>query len=352
MTRIELGGEGFPIPPEALPDGLVEGSLTPLTLTFNANDSFDKTLWTPFGFTVFTIMCVGAAGGRGPVSWYMLGGGTNAPIMLFTCGGAGGGGGMHIVSGLLADLGDISTIVVGQAGADAPDLPAAYDVYGISYNDHGLDVGIPGADGSHSAFGTLVKASGGKGGKITKAVISSNTETSWRPGGDGGDGGIGGSIVAGGGAAGGSSQDLGVASDPRHHNWAMLDGEQGFWDGIIGEGGGGGAGFTGGGFGVGQDAAWIPELPTVGHGVLSVHDLDSTNGGRGSFSYADSSKHGAKQAKPTKVLSTAPFNIYFPRTINNILPGGGGGARPTPLAKYGSRSDGYSPNGVVIVKLS
>lgn len=351
MTRIELGGEGLPIPTEALPDGLVDGGLPLLTFSFTEDGAFDKTEWAALGYTLFEVMCVGAAGGRGPFSWYMLGGGSNAPLMLFTSGGGGGGGGMHIVTGLLADLDDISDLVVGQAGDDAQDLPASYDTWGISYNDHGLDLGDPGQDGGYSSFADICMASGGKGGELSKAVISAVQETSWRPGGDGGEGGIGGQLTPGGGAAGGTSADLGVAADIRHHEWALTDGAQGFWDGTIGEGGGGGVGFTSGGGGVGQDAAWIPTLPTLGYSILSVHDLDSRNGGRGSFNYADSSKHGAKPTRMVKTVLT-DFNVYNTRTLSYILPGGGGGARPTALAKYGSFAEGYSPNGVVIVRIS
>ena len=194
-------------------------------------------------------------------------------------------------------------------------------------------------------------ASGGKGGAYTPVVVSSNPYSSWRPGGDGGDGGIGGQIVAGGGADGGHATLVTPGSPP---TWARPDGAQGFWNAVtgIGEGGGGGVGFTGGGNGVGQDAAWITELPTLGYSILSVHGVDESNGGAGNFNYADPTKSGPKQAKPTKTFSTADFNIYNPRTFTAPLPGGGGGARPTPLAKYGSYAAGYSPNGIVIVRVS
>lgn len=360
MTRIDLGGEGFPIPTEALPDGLTDTGLAPLTFTFNEDGSFDKTQWTPFGFTIFEIMCVGAAGGRGSFAWYMLGGGTNAPLMYFTSGGAGGGGGMHIVTGLLADLDDISDIIVGLAGVERDIVHPGYSSQPISYNGHGIDVGLPGGDGGYSSFADVCKASGGKGGDASEVVISTDGAArsgQWRPGGDGGEGGVGNSIIAGGGAAGGSKvlvlEGTGfVGAGTRQPEWDMSDAEQGFWDGTIGEGGGGGTGFTAGSSGVGSDAAWIPDVSNPGgFFIQSAHDMDSTNGGHGSFSYADSSKNGTKQAKPGKTVRT-DFNPYNTRNINFVLPGAGGGARPTPLAKYGSYAAGYSPNGVVIVRIS
>jgi len=362
--RIELGGQGSPIPPEALPDGLgADGLLPPITLTFNSADEFDKNVWTSFGYEIFTVMVVGAAGGRGSFAWYMLGGGWYAPPNIFTYGGAGGGGGMHIVSGLLADLDDISEISVGQAGADAADAWPGYSAYPISYNHHGIDVGDPGEDGGYSSFGgTVARASGGKGGEVSGVVISSSPWTSWRPGGEGGDGGIGDSITPGGGASGGRNTLItpGTGGWPGGTMpvWDSSDGEQGFFDIAtgIGEGGGGGVGFTGGGFGSGQDAAWITDTDTGGFQILSVHDVDETDGGRGNFNYSDSSKHGARQNKLTRNISNhadpTDINPYSRWDYPQTLPGGGGGARPTPLAKYGSYATGYSPNGVVIVRVA
>lgn len=355
MTRIELGGEGFPIPTEALPDGLVEGALTPLTFTFNEDGSFDKTQWTPFGFTIFEIFCVGGAGGRGGFGRHIFGGGTNAPWGVEGTGGGGGGGGMHYVAGLLADLDDISAVVVGQAGAHGADGP-------FNYNDLPLNPGSPGVDGEFSSFaGALCRASGGKGGKVWQAtrIPSPNPAeagyyvVTYRLGGDGGDGGVGGQTAAGGGAAGATSVLTGVTG-PRGPTWLPDSGDQGFWDGTIGEGGGGGMGFFGRGFGVGSDAAWVPfdgtiDFPTIVDNSPTGSNA-ATEGGRGSFNYADSSKHGAKGNQPDRVWST--INLYYPHTYRRPEAGGGGGARPTALAKYGAYADGYSPNGVVIVRIS
>lgn len=360
MTRIELGGEGLPIPKEAMPDGLTDSGLSPLTFTYDANGNFDKTVWESFGYTIFEVMCVGAAGGRGSFAHFMQGGGTNAPEQYFTAGGAGGGGGLHIVAGFLADLDDISAIVVGQAGVERGRVQPGYSAWPISYNEHNIDTGLDGGDGGYSSFAsTVCRASGGKGGKHSDVVIGVNTRQSgvWRPGGKGGAGGIGNSIVAGGGGVGGDytllsegSSSGGGGSFPAV--WDMLNAEDGVWDGVIGEGGGGGAGFTSGGGGVGSDAAWIPfNGAYVPVDLLSAHDMNSTDGGRGSFSYGDSTKYGPRQNKPTLTFPTN-WNPYNVRNLNFSLPGSGGGARPTPLAKYGSYAAGYDPDGVVIVRIT
>jgi hypothetical protein len=336
MTRIHLNGEGLPIPSQALPDGLAGETLSPLTFTFEEDGSFDKTEWEALGFTIFEVMCVGGAGGRASRAHYVVGLGQTAPALLFTTGGGGGGGGMHIVSGLLSELDDISPIVVGQAGAHAADSP-------ITYNDLLVDPGDPGADGGFSTFADdICMASGGKGGEVSPVQASDDPSTSRRPGGNGGDGGIGAQTAVGGGASGGVAEEDG--------SWTVSQGGQGFWDGIVGEGGGGGVGMTSISSGVGGDAAWVPDPLTVDIQMLST-DYDSTNGGHGSFSYADSSKHGVRQVKFNDPFYT-DYNLYNKRNINIFRPGGGGGARPTPLAKYGSYADGYSPNGVVIVRIS
>lgn len=333
MTRIELNGEGLPIPTEALPDGLVEGGLTPLTFTFDEDGSFDKTEWVALGFTIFEVMCVGGAGGRGGNSKWSHG--NSAVVALYSLGGAGGGGGMHIVSGLLSELADISPIVVGQAGADGANGVTTYSQFPI-------DPGDAGEDGSFSTFADdICQASGGKGGDPTPSVITvieGVHHLPKRPGGDGGEGGAGGQTAAGGGAAGGSSE---IIDDV----WTPKNGLQGFWDGIVGKGGGGGVGGS------------INTFDTVpGFFDPGIHDsiliapwgyrTEGTDGGHGSFSYADSSKHGQRGSK--ELSEFVPFTGELPKR----KPGVGGGARPTALAKYGSYVEGYSPNGVVIVRIS
>lgn len=152
-------------------------------------------------------------------------------------GGAGGGGGLHVVGGELADLPDSVPITVGQPGTNTP--PGQGRVNGgFVYNpltNYGPAswrlryVGDPltpvyppgpGGDGGASTFGDIAQASGGKGGHpIVKWVGATLVYD-----GVGGDGGAGGRTVAGGGAKGGITGN----------------GADGGWDGTVGQGGGGG----------------------------------------------------------------------------------------------------------------
>ena len=187
-----------------------------------------------------------------------------APIV----GGAGGGGGLHVVSGELAELPDSVPIVVGLPGSDAPPgqiiSPDPYDVYlqastrplssfttsaGFDADDETLRQnnydtyyftntwpeigdparplllpGQPGGDGGASAFGDICMASGGKGGGPALVWIEGHRMFAAH----GGEGGVGGRMVAGGGALGSTD--------------SSRSGKDGTWDGTIGQGGGGGRG--------------------------------------------------------------------------------------------------------------
>jgi hypothetical protein len=77
-------------------------------------------------------------------------------------------------------------------------------------------------------------------------------------------------------------------------------------------------------------------------GPYYYYVFEATDGGRGSFSHADPSKHGQREIAQNILGSQVPMPID---------PGDGGGARPLPLSKYGAAMAGYSPNGVVIVKV-
>lgn len=249
-------------------------------------------------------------------------------------GGPPGGGGLQIVSGELADLFTDIDVVVGQVGTDGapgqtkvnglwyPDPVLIYWTYG-SYlgnwhpdvsgwqigNNPGDPLGtnarrkeiidaliawlvrypspigfpIPQAanDGGHSAFGDLVKASGGKGGGPAKSWDGSKFVA---PDGTGGAGGVGNSIVAGGGGA--ASAVLGIP------------GKDGLWNPAtkIGQGGGAGAKFAA--------------------------------GGRGSWSYADTTVYGASD-----------------------MGGAGGGAKIMRKYFHGSKTTKYNPNGAVILRI-
>lgn len=266
-------------------------------------------------------------------------------------GGGGGGGGLHIAGGLLSELPASVPVVVGKVGANGagghmqsanPHIFLPFDIE--FFNDTPFDEWLrrydeprtsfsppqPGVDGGHSAFGDVCQASGGKGGGA--AIV-------WPGGvltqdGHGGDGGAGDRIVAGGGAAGATT---------------TLDGAEGTWDGVIGKGGGGGRGGS-------RATGAIPER-------------SAGQGGRGSYSFADTSMYGDRQIKAqyqtpsyqiaqTHPTSTLTENRVASVTFANsgwlVIPGGGGGAKLKPplTGKYGSKATSYSPDGAVLLRIS
>lgn len=259
-------------------------------------------------------------------------------------GAGGGGGGLQIVGGLLEDLPQPTPVVVGLVGAQgangqgfvAPDevytpIPQPMtERYAVVtnrreqlsnyFNDirykyplpRGTFTGgpLPGVDGGTSSFGDLCRASGGKGGG--EAIYwPAGVKTPYSPGGDGG---LGDQVVAGGGGAG----------DTVGHNGAdgVLDSAL-----LIGGGGGGGRGETPGAYQwTSGGGLWGgPSLQLVGHRY-------PTSGGKGSYSYADTSVYGPAQPSYGE------------------LGGGGGGAHRSGL-KFGSYAPGYSPNGAVILRI-
>jgi hypothetical protein len=275
-------------------------------------------------------------------------------------GGGGGGGGLHKVSGLLESLGDTVSIVVGKAGADAslgqvkvlglwtPGMP---DVY-FSYNP--ADVvqsylntwpGVhptylnpqAGQDGGASTFAdTVCQASGGKGGAPGMMWNGSK----FIPDGHGGAGGTGGTTVAGGGGAGSTVEGA--------------NGSDGIWRPDLGIGGGGGGGkggreaeYSGGGV-----------IGGFGPAPVLIQHLASA-GGQGSYSFADTSvygqrgtRQGASQMSSVYANGQVTFVPLQPENIQLVIPGAGGGARPTKNLKVGSRAPGYSPDGAVVIRLT
>lgn len=269
-------------------------------------------------------------------------------------GGGGGGGGVHVVRGTLADLPDASAVVVGQTGLDGPvaqtvvdgpwlppqpvptwhwtrgwsydplppfrDAEEEYLITGLqawmrNYFDPG-DVYIPspqvGGDGGQSSFADVCHASGGQGGAPAKKWVGGALIID----GDGGAGGVGNRVEAGGGGPGSAN--------------LPANGHDGTWDqSTIGQGGGGGHGGIGksyrSGFFVGD-----PAIPIAGK--------PATNGGRGAFSYADTSIYGNGQARSTQ--QSEP-----------IIPGGGGGVKADKKLRYGSRAIGFNPNGLVFLRV-
>lgn len=301
-------------------------------------------------------------------------------------GGGGGGGGFHKAFGLLTDLPDSVPIIVGKAGGDAgygqvaqnglytpdtvpgqiPPDPRGYPwsreveilnyfrSYAQSYPlpHSSLSPVMKGEDGGYSSFGDVGKASGGEGGAAGKIWNGSEFVIS----GDGGDGGIGGQIEAGGGGTGSVAEGV--------------NGSDGIWhpETGIGSGGGGGKG--------GLPSTLGPYRGDFIPRTVITHL--ATAGGQGSYSFGDTSVYGQRQFRqpwtymkpipgtwsilqPTATNKPPSYGnypngtvTYTPVTVSNelVVPGGGGGARPTKNLKAGSRASGYSPDGVVVVRLT
>ena len=249
------------------------------------------------GYTDYDVICIGAGGGAG--------GGidtVNTGTTVRAFGGAGGGGGLHRVRGLLDGLPVSVPVVVGVRG-----VPGADHVSDPAFTTDGTD-------GSYSSFGTIGQASGGKGGR--RVQNNSLTVTSQA---HGGQGGVGGRTLAGGGALGGIA---GIPT-PTGPGTAGTPGEWGSWDGVVGEGGGGGAGGVGTYSGITANAA--------------------TTAGGGSFATGDDSVY----ANPT-----SPSTDTGHSGAANIVPGGAGGARATPLNHLPTTYGDSGKDGYVVIRLT
>lgn len=296
--RVLLSGEGAPIPKEALPDPGTS-DVPSLAFFLPGGGAFHKADYVEQGYTHYEAWCVGGCGGRGGDLLDQYG-------QIFSYGGAGGGGGLHKVLGLLSDLPDSCPVVVGSAGGN-------------------------GADGGASSFnGATCQASGGTAGFPSLAATAA-TYKKYLPGGNGGQGGSGGRVLAGGGANG-ETTTAGPESGsiPSYKaSFVRTPAKDGTWDGIIGKGGGGG---RGGKYGV------------VG-GNISFTEYDfeeSGSGGKGSFAFVDTSVYG-----PGENMS----NVLLSGWSRMIFPGGGGGAMINKLMGYGSRVTSFNPNGAVYIRL-
>lgn len=416
MSRFELGGHEGPIPTIALPDPNLDDNLPPQVFLLQDGVPFVKTDWVGLGYTHYEVWCVGGAGGYGgsesnnlfwratrvrPVmnatDWanylnlmvyyaaqlippYGPYGGTEAatrayyeaqfpnhdPWYVSTFfdaflqdnawrGGAGGGGGVEVAVGLLADLADATDVEVGSAGANAEAgqttqhglwTPAAYDAsFGTPLqqwatewmNEYPLphkqfaEPAAGGAGGASTFGGDICQASGGEGGEPYKVWDGSQFVFA----GDGGDGGIGGRTAPGGGASGAS--DFGVS------------GSDGGWDGTIGEGGGGGHSGKPG---------QLDNPSTFPNEAIEV--TLPTDGGRGAFSYADTSVFGAREQKHIGYQRVRQVDYYTGAITSDTLvastipveAGGGGGVVANQNLPYGSRAVGFNPNGAVIIRLT
>lgn len=286
----------------------LSGSLShpdPLVIQFTANQDFDPTKYIAMGYTNFDVICIGGGGG--------MGGGidtANTGTQIRSYGGAGGGGGLQRVQGLLSALPASCPVVVGAGGALG--------------TEDSSNVGLvtDGGDGGYSSFnGDTCQASGGKGGQRVQSNSLTVTTSA-----NGGEGGIGGRTNAGGGAAGGTAGTP-SATGP---GVAGTDGIDGSWNGSIGSGGGGGAG------GVGK----------YGSGGLTANA--ATAGGKGSYNAGDTSVYALGGLEMADQESGSP----------SVVPGNAGGAKATPLNglpyTYGSSHSARIPGdkGTVVIRLT
>lgn len=301
--RFELSGTMAP----SGPPGPGNPSNPPIAILTYTPDTIDKTLdvnhYRDLGYTAFDVICIGAGGGQGGGIDAMKGmasysypgssGTTKAP------GGAGGGGGIQKISGLLSALPDTVNIEIGSGGN-----PGTDDV-----SDPTLTT--DGSDGGYSTFnGTACQASGGKAGHRAQDVYGSTNAVLHS---DGGDGGLGGTIVAGGGGAGGIARGepsgLPVV--------AQTDATPGSWNPTTGIGGGGGGGAGGLGTYFGGNA-------TTG-GVTMRAQFWGTSGAGGAFDPTDTSVY-----SPGSTASSVNTGYSSPDP-GAIAPGYGGGAKAAPL---------------------
>ena len=275
----------------------------PLVVTLKNGVPFSPQEYVDKGYTNFDVICIGAGGG--------IGGGINTAntgTLVRNYGGAGGGGGLHRVQGLLSALPAACPVAVGIGGAAGTE----------QVSDPALTT--DGGDGGYSSFNdTTCRASGGKGGK--RALSNSLTVTTQA---NGGQGGIGNSIVAGGGAIGGIAGTP-TAAGP---GIAGTAGSDGTWDGSIGQGGGGGSG------GVAK------------FGGVTCNP--ATAGGRGSFNPGDTGVYGPGADPIADGASGAA----------SVVPGGASGAKAAPVNGlpyvFGKSVGKLSPGepGAVIIRLT
>lgn len=353
--RISLGGWSFEIGELSAFDE-PDPNVDVISLFLEDGVPFEKAAYTDMYYTRYEVWCVGAAGGRGGAILRSFDPLNRKSIW----GGAGGGGGLHRVSGMLATLPDSVDVSIGVAGTDGqngsgeiwdwdsdpehlpyPMLPDRDESGTIiePLHLHSNPTWVEpeaGEDGEASSFGTICKASGGIGGG--PVVPADNDWSSWylnfselRPG-YGGDGGIGNQLLAGGGGSGG------VPASPPFLP-APIPAEDGSWNGSIGKGGGGGYG--------GIFLAVVGTPPPVVYGAI-----DAGNGGRGSYSFRDTSVFGPRE-RDHAFTDIIPL-IGDPGSAGHrTVPGSGGGARLNPLNQQhrGSKTPGANPNGGVFIRI-
>lgn len=323
-------------------------------------------------------------------------------------GGAGGGGGVQVVSGLLEDLPDAIPVSVGQGGtpgllghiaSNGPFTPATSmlpvlgqdpqrenaelinpQLWEATYRGWTDNYPLPhptfvgpgsGQDGGPSSFGDICMASGGKGGSPATTWIAGKLHFA----GQGGEGGKGGTLVAGGGGAGGYTEVYGQSGQAELT--APRAGKDGTWDGHIGTGGGGGAGG-----GSEKDYKYLYVLadgstknvrPLYGQYSTWPYILsrDASGGGKGAYSKLDTSVYGeAGFIEPLDTPTVYGGAIthgaliggvpYYPvqdtpTPMRSIFPAPGGGARVNRKYRVGSwrskHDSNWSPDGLVLLRL-
>jgi hypothetical protein len=105
------------------------------------------------------------------------------------------------------------------------------------------------------------------------------------------------------------------------------------------------------------DVLWQDRYGT--YFTYHVSTRQGSSGGQGSFSYADTSVYGARQPRFFPIYEyyrydTATGLILSTTRMTGSDPigaGGGGGARVNQLKGYGSKAPGYSPHGLVLIRL-
>lgn len=76
----------------------------------------------------------------------------------------------------------------------------------------------------------------------------------------------------------------------------------------------------------------------------------ASSGGRGSFSYANTSVFGARGVRAVDPSARQSLSVGDPPQI--VIPGGGGGARAFRSMPFGSHAPGFNPNGIVVIRLT
>lgn len=306
------------------------GPVLPKLIKLTDGVPFLKAIYVEQGYTNYEILCIGAAGGAGSGVNPGADGADQDGRRAF--GGAGGGGGIHLVRGVLSTLPSSCDIVVGTAGADGP--------HSHNYLDDGPGDKADGEDGGpssvHDEGGTsyICKAAGGIGGQAYQ-IYGFDSILIGGTGGHGGAGNVSNSSGGGSSNGGASSTDSEVPADP---------GGDGTWNGVSGQGGGGGAG------GVGW---WMPDPD------FPVLEFPPSNGGRGAYNVADLSVSGpgglAERAPITDIGSGNDLDIGA-YVADPLMPGAGGGAKATALnnllTTYGSKVEGRSGDGLVLIRLT